>query len=106
MDNEAVDTAVSKLFSDPVIIGFRAGAIKERTGMDEEEIEKRLDELAHEGHLIVVWELVCNSCSHLLAKYPEKPNNIETFQCRRCQIEPVLSEDDLHKSYFRPGRHT
>lgn len=102
MDSEIVDAAVKDLLDKPFIKGFRAGAIKERTGLDGAVITKRLDELASEGRLVGEWELICNSCSHLLAKYPEKPINIEAIHCHRCQLDSALTEADLHKSYFRP----
>lgn len=101
MDNEIVDAAVKDLLDKPFIKGFRAGAVEGRTGLDGAVIIKRLNELADEGRLAGEWELICNSCSNLLAKYPEKPTEIETMRCPRCQIEPFLSEADLHKSYFR-----
>ena len=104
MDSEIVDAAVKDLFSKPFIKGFRAGAIVERTGLNETVIMERLDELVGEGCLIGEWELVCNNCSNLMAKYPEKPTQLDTVRCQRCQIEPFLSSDDLHKSYFRANK--
>lgn len=104
MDSEIVDAAVKELLDKPFIKGFRAGAIVERTGLDEAVIMKRLDELAGEGCLIGEWELICNNCSTLMAKYPEKPTQLDTARCQRCQTEPFLSSDDLHKSYFRANK--
>lgn len=101
MDSEIVDAAVKDLLDKPFIKGFRVGAIVERTGLNETVIMKRLDELVGEGCLIGEWELICNNCSTMMARHVEKPDKLETMCCPRCQIEPFLSEADLHKSYFR-----
>ncbi|SHI66260.1 hypothetical protein [Propionispora hippei] len=104
MDNKEIDSAVMELFSKPFIKGFRTGAIVERTGLNEMVIMERLDELVDEGRLVREWELICNNCSNLMAKYPEKPIQLDTARCQRCQTEPFLSSDDLHKSYFRANK--
>lgn len=104
MDNEKIDSAVRELFSKPFIKGFRAGAIIERTGISEAVIVQRLDELVKDGRLTASWELICNNCSTLMARYTEKPTKPEIMRCPRCQIEPYWSEPNLHKSYFRTDK--